>query len=116
MKNIPQSKIHAKCHYQLHREVDISEKTLLRYLEIEKESRQTAKRLIKLAEDILQQREGGILKSLYLGKRLSRGELYRRDGKIFEKKLLPDEGPSLAFAVLVDVSGSMEGKRIENAR
>lgn len=116
LKDIPQSKIHAKCHYQLHREVDISEKTLLRYLEIEKESRQTAKRLIKLAEDILQQREGDILKSLYLGKRLSRGELYRRDGKIFEKKLLPDEGPSLAFAVLVDVSGSMEGKRIENAR
>ncbi len=51
-----------------------------------------------------------------MGKRLSRGELYRRNGKLFEKKLLPEEEPSLAFAVLVDVSGSMNGGRIENAR
>ena len=116
LEDIPKSKIHADCHYQLHREVDISEKSIHRYLKIEKESRRTAERLVKLMEDILQQREGGILKSLYMGKRLSRGELYRRDGKIFEKKLLPEEEPSIAFAILVDVSGSMKGARIENAR
>ena len=116
LKDIPQNKIHADCRYQFRREVDISENSLRNYQKIAKESRQVAKRLEKLAEEILQRKEGGTLKGLYMGKRLSKGELYRRDGKLFEKKLLPEEEPSLAFAVLVDVSGSMNGERIENAR
>lgn len=116
LKDIPQNKIHAGCRYQFHREIDISENSFRNYHRIAGESRHTAKHLEKLAEEILQRKEGGTLKGLYMGKRLSRGELYRRDGKLFEKKLLPEEEPSLAFAVLVDVSGSMNGERIENAR
>ena len=116
LKDIPQNKIHAGRRYQFHREIDISENSFRNYHRIAGESRHTAKRLEKLAEEILQRKEGGTLKGLYMGKRLSRGELYRRDGKLFEKKLLPEEEPSLAFAVLVDVSGSMNGERIENAR
>ncbi|CBL36607.1 hypothetical protein CL3_24210 [butyrate-producing bacterium SM4/1] len=85
LKDIPQKKIHAGCRYQFHREIDISENSFRNYHRIARESRQTAKRLEKLAEEILQQKEGGILKGLYMGKRLSRGELYRRDGKLFEK-------------------------------
>ena len=112
----PKNPIHACCSYELHREVEISESSFKRYQRIAAEAQKIAKRLKKLTEDILQKKEGETLRGLYMGKRLNRGQLYRRDGKIFEKKCLSDDEPSLAFAVLVDVSGSMTGERLNIAR
>lgn len=66
---------------------------------------------------MLERLEGGTQSGLYMGKRLSRGNLYRMDDKIFEKTIKPEDGFSIAFAVLLDLSGSMSsGGRIESAQ
>lgn len=77
------------------------------YKTIEPEIKKAAGRLRQTAEEILTRKEGGVMSGLYIGKRLSRGNLYRQDGKIFEKRILPEEGFSVAFGILVDNSGSM---------
>lgn len=77
------------------------------YREIEPEIKKAAGRLRQTVEEILIWKEGGVMSGLYMGKHLSRGNLYRQDGKIFEKRILPEEGFSVAFGVLVDNSGSM---------
>ena len=116
MGQMPRNAIHADCHYEFHRELIVSEESIRSYQEIEAEIKQLAKNLAERVEDILQKQEGGTLKGLYMGKRLSRSALYRRDGKVFEKKIQPDTENSIAFAILVDISGSMEGERIDCAK
>ena len=75
------------------------------------------RRLEASLEDVLERLEGGTQSGLYMGKRLSRGNLYRLDDKIFEKTIKPEDGFSIAFAVLLDLSGSMSsGGRIESAQ
>ena len=80
-------------------------------------SQQYKRIAVKIGSNVLTRKDGGTLSGLYMGKRLSRGNLFRQDGKIFEKKVLPEEGFSVAIAILVDESGSMHcGDRIGYAR
>lgn len=108
LKNLELDDIHKGVKMALHRSVDVSEKQKENYEQIVAKIKKASGKLQKSVEEILLRKEGGITSGLYMGKRLSRGDLYRRDGKIFEKKLLPEDGFSVAFAILVDESGSME--------
>lgn len=99
--------IHKGVPIRVYRELEITPDMEAGYKTIEPEIKKTAGRLRQTVEEILIRKEGGVMSGLYMGKRLSRRNLYRQDGKIFEKRILPEEGFSVAFGVLVDNSGSM---------
>lgn len=109
--------IHKGVPIRVYRELEITPDMEAGYKTIESEIKKAAGRLRQTVEEILIRKEGGVMSGLYMGKRLSRGNLYRQDGKIFEKRILPEEGFSVAFGVLVDNSGSMTTEdRIGQAR
>jgi len=51
-----------------------------------------------------------------LGRRMDDRSLYRMDGKLFQRRSLPDENQDVAIGVLIDMSGSMGGERIQYAK
>lgn len=109
--------IHKGVPIRVYRELEITPDMEAGYKTIESEIKKAASRLRQTVEEILIRKEGGVMSGLYMWKRLSRGNLYRQDGKIFEKRILPEEGFSVAFGVLVDNSGSMTTEdRIGQAR
>ena len=116
-KDLSPEGIHKGVPVKIYRELEITPRMEAGYREIESEIKKAAGRLRQMVEEILIRKEGGVMSGLYMGKRLSRGNLYRQDGKIFEKRILPEEGFSVAFGVLVDNSGSMiVDNRIGQAR
>ncbi len=73
-----------------------------------------AKRLAKnLQKDIKDRQIGDTMNGLYMGKRLDNRSLYRKDKKIFTKKIQPENIPDMEISVLIDQSGSMKGERID---
>lgn len=106
-KDLSPEGIHKGVPVKVYRELEITSGMVAGYQEMESEIKKAAGRLRQTVEEILIRKEGGVMSGLYMGKRLSRGNLYRQDGKIFEKRILPEEGFSVAFGVLVDNSGSM---------
>lgn len=116
-KELSPEGIHRGVPVRVFRDMELGAEIEAGYREIEAEIKKAAGRLRQTVEEILIRKEGGVMSGLYMGKRLSRGNLYRQDGKIFEKRVLPEEGFSVAFGVLVDNSGSMVmGDRIGQAR
>lgn len=109
--------IHKDSVIEMHRMTTIPPRLEKEYKMIAPEINRITKRLEASLEDVLERLEGGTQSGLYMGKRLSRGNLYRLDDKIFEKSVKPEEGFSIAFAVLLDLSGSMSlDGRIESAQ
>lgn len=109
--------IHKKSVIKVHRQGKIPFDLDMAYKQAAPEIKRIAKKLEEAVSEVLKRREGGTMSGLYMGKRLSCGELYRQDDKIFEKEVQPEEGFSIAFAVLLDISASMESdERIEYAR
>lgn len=106
--NLKLEGIHKNVPIEIHRNSVISVSQRHAYENLRPKIKKASYRLQKSVEEILSRKEGGTLSGLYMGKRLSRGNLFRQDGKIFEKKLLPEDGFSVAIAILVDESGSME--------
>lgn len=51
-----------------------------------------------------------------MGSLFNVADYYRKDGKYFSREVTPGEEPDIVFSVLVDVSGSMMGKKIVAAR
>ena len=60
--------------------------------------------------------EGGVTHHLQFGRILEVGSTYRPDQKFYAKKHQPEDLPDMAVSVLVDLSASMHGPRIEAAR
>lgn len=115
--NLKLEGIHKNVPIEIHRSSVISGPQRSTYNKLLPKIKKASYRLQKSVEEILTRKDGGTLSGLYMGKRLSRGNLFRQDGKIFEKKVLPEEGFSVAIAILVDESGSMNcGNRIGYAR
>ncbi|MFR5631436.1 MAG: VWA domain-containing protein [Monoglobales bacterium] len=116
LKNLDLNDVHKGCNMKIHRE-EPNNKAHTAYEALRPEIKRVSKRLKRSVEDLLERQEGGRLTGLYMGKRLNRGNLYRQDGKIFEKKIVPEDDFSVAFAVLVDQSASMSDEnRIDYAR
>lgn len=109
--------IHKDSVIEMHRMTTVPLRLEKEYKMIAPEINRITRRLEASLEDVLERLEGGTQSGLYMGKRLSRGNLYRLDDKIFEKTIKPEDGFSIAFAVLLDLSGSMSsGGRIESAQ
>lgn len=99
--------IHKDVILQIRREAQIPDDREEEYRLLEPEIRKASRALEKTVAELLNSREGGRLSGLYMGKRLDKNGLFRQDGRVFEKRVAPDNGKSAAFAVLVDNSGSM---------
>lgn len=116
-EQLPLDGIHRDVPVEIFRKSEPLPQAEVQYREMLPEIRCVSHHLQKAVEPLLIQKEGGTLSGLYMGKRLSKGSLYRNDGRIFEKRILPEDGFSVAFAVLVDNSGSMcINGRIEAAK
>ena len=98
---------HKDCKIEIHRQAVLEERTEALYRAVEPEIKKASRHLQKTVEEILERQDGGTMTGLYMGKRLCHRSLYRQDGRIFEKNLFPGDGFSIAFAVLVDISYSM---------
>ena len=61
-------------------------------------------------------KEEDVLKHRHFGSKLEARDTYRLDNRFFSKKKAPSNIRNMAIAVLVDLSGSMSGNRIESAR
>lgn len=109
--------IHENFKIEIHRMITVPPQMDEAYQKTAPEILRIAKRLEASLQDVLERKEGGTQSGLNMGKRLSRGNLYRLDDKIFEKSVKPEEGFPIAFAILLDISGSMDcDDRIEYAR
>lgn len=69
-----------------------------------------------LAQQLKSKTYGGRQEGLYFGQRLEARALIRNDGKVFSNRRLPQDKAPMAFAILIDESGSMGGERINAAR
>ena len=76
-----------------------------------------SKMLQKSILSVIKQRQRGFTeRGLMMGTRLDSSSYYKADGKIFTKRCRPNDELNLAVAVLIDMSGSMDGKGISSAR
>lgn len=108
--------IHSKCLPNIVRE-EPSAEGLERYEVEHGELDAIVRRFVRTFEDEIKERQtGDTYKGLYNGKRLTSNEVYRKDKKIFSNKRLPEDIPDMAVGILVDLSGSMFGERMEAAR
>ncbi len=76
-------------------------------------SRALQKQMINAMRDM---KEGELQRHRITGSRLEIRDSYRLDGKCFSKKKVPQDVPDMALSVLLDLSGSMSGERIDSAR
>lgn len=67
-------------------------------------------------DEIKEMQTGDTLTGLHNGKRITSREVYRKDKKIFNRKIAPEDIPDMAVGILIDTSGSMGGERIDMAR
>lgn len=108
--------IHSKCLPNIVRK-EPSGEGLERYEAEHGELDAIVRRFVRTFEDEIQERQtGDTYKGLYNGKRLTSNEVYRKDKKIFSNKRLPEDIPDMAVGILVDLSGSMYGERMDAAR
>ncbi len=61
----------------------------------------------KLEQVLKDKRQGGKKSNLYMGRRFESRSVYREDGRVFYNQKLPGGPPQVAFALLLDESGSM---------
>ena len=75
------------------------------------------KRTVRMLSSVLKDRqlEGRLIGQLY-GKRPDMRQIYRDDGRIYSRELIPDGSPNVAFGIRIDESGSMHGAKIGAAR
>jgi nitric oxide reductase activation protein len=57
-----------------------------------------------------------LMRHLRFGPVIEATEAHRQDKRIFAKKKLPEEMPDMAICILIDMSGSMYGNKIECAK
>lgn len=112
-----QAKCAGNVQYYLNRETTVSVEQINDYNNIMSEMKPLSKALQRKVNPILKERNyEGKISGLPMGKRLSSRLIYRDDGKIFSKPLVPDGNPQIAIGVLIDESGSMYGQKISKAR
>ena len=75
------------------------------------------KRFIRdFLKEIEDRQIGSTQKGLYFGKGLTIDQVYRKDKKIFNNKIAPEDIPNMGVGILVDLSGSMYGPKMDRAR
>lgn len=107
-QNISYGDIHKGVNMRVNRIADVDYELYEQYNQaaapLIKISKQLQRSIIKQLQD---QRRGGKMTNLLMGRRMDVHALCRNDGKVFYKNVLPNETPELAVGLLLDESGSM---------
>lgn len=95
---------------------DVPQAYINAYNAIYPQVKKTSRKLQDKMLEVLQKQEGGRESSLFIGKKMDK-RLYRQDGRIFCKDILPEDGLDLAVGLVIDMSGSMsQAGRIDTAK
>lgn len=101
---------HKGVHVVVNRMKDVPDNLIREYDRVSKPLKLISKRLQKQVMSILRdERNGGKLSGLLMGKRFEARRIYQSDGRYFSNTRLPDDKTKIAVALLVDESGSMSG-------
>ena len=107
-QNISYGNVHQGINIRVNRMSSVSDGMVERYQAVSSPllmiSRQLQRSIIKQLKD---QRKGGKMTGLLMGRKLDARALHRNDGKVFYKNNLPNDIPELAVGLLLDESGSM---------
>lgn len=117
-QNISYGNIHEGVSVRINRITSVNEDLVEQYDSIAAPLVTISRQLQKsITKQLQEQRRGGKLTGLVMGRRLDAHALCRNDGKVFYKNSLPNEIPELAVGLLLDESGSMGwGDRCTYAR
>lgn len=107
-QNISYGNVHQGINIRVNRISSVSDRMVENYQTVSHEllmiSRQLQRSIIKQLKD---QRKGGKMTGLMMGRKLDARALHRNDGKVFYKNNLPNDIPEIAVGLLLDESGSM---------
>ena len=107
-QNISYGNIHEGVPIRINRIASVDEELMEQYDAISGPLLNISRQLQKsLQKQLKENRRGGKLTGLIMGRRLDVHALCRNDGKVFYKNNLPNEIPELAVGLLLDESGSM---------
>ena len=118
MAEIPQLELGPthRGHIRPHRILGVTEQDKKLYERQMADLKGYSHRLQKLIREALADiQQGSILHHRIIGNRLEIKNAYRPDQKFYASKKLPQDYPSMAVSVLVDMSGSMQGARMNSA-
>lgn len=116
IKTVDQNSTHKgrKCNFETVTEIESED--INRYNTMMKDLSDYSKRLQKLMKEALRDlQDGSISHHRYYGNRFEANAAYRPDQRCFAKTKAPQDWPDMAVSVLVDLSGSMCGERLESA-
>lgn len=100
----------------LKRAEDVKEESRQDYKVLYPKVKKTTQHLKASVFPILQMKENRIEHKLFMGKKIDGQNLTNQSGKIFQKKRFRGTDSECAVAILLDLSNSMRGRRIENAK
>lgn len=100
----------------LKRAEDVKEESRQDYKVLYPKVKKTTQRLKASVFPILQMKENRIEHKLFMGKKIDGPNITNQSGKIFQKKRFRGTDSECAVAILLDLSNSMHGRRIENAK
>ena len=90
----------------------VSKKNITKYKDYYFHIAKLADKTAKKISNILKIRKNdGCDSGYYFGKKLEANRLYKNSGRYFSRTVLPEGAPDVSFALLVDLSGSMNGNR-----
>ena len=109
--------IHEGVTCEILREKEVVEYAKEAWEEIKPKINMITKATVKNLKQILKdRRSGSVMRGLYFGKTIAPVSYSRHDKKYFQNKKLPTDAPTLSVCVLIDESGSMDGRKIEYAK
>ena len=109
--------IHAGIDKKIYQISGKSSDAKIKYESMVKEVSSIVSKLVKVIERTIKEENlTGERRGLYYGKKINTSRLYSPDLKVFKDRKNPKKEADVAFYILVDVSGSMYGRKIEAAK
>lgn len=103
-------------HVVARRDLEVDASDIKLYEEQMADVKAYSKRLQRrMSEALRDLQEGGIVHHKQFGNRIEAQYAYRPDQKFYANKKLPLDWPSMAISILVDLSTSMRGERLNSA-
>ena len=116
LEEIPFSAGHRKVKKVVKRSAALPGHLKEEYQQYAPQVKKVMKRLKVHLYPILKKQESRVEHKLWMGRRLDIRNVANPSGALFEKKNQKGQEPSAALAVLIDMSGSMAGERMEYAK
>lgn len=113
---VDQTSAHRGLSTEVHRTRDVNERDIARYERLLDAVKAYSKTMQKKVGAILEDmRDGSVDHHKPCGRLVEANNGYKLDGCFFANKMMPQDLPDMAIAVLVDQSNSMSGERIASA-